>query len=312
MYDVVVIGGGAAGLGGAVALARSRRSVLVVDAGEPRNAPAEGVHNYLGREGMNPLELVALGREELAGYGGEVRQARVTDALAVAGGFEVTLENGDQVEARRLLVATGLRDELPAVEGLAERWGKDVIHCPYCHGYEHRDQAIGVLASNPMVMHQALMFRQLSDDVVVFQHTVSALGGEALEQCAALGIRVVEGEVAGLQIEDAGVAGVRLVSGEVVPRQVVVVAPRFTARTEGLKGLGLEVVEQEVGGVVLGSSVKADPNGLTATPGVWVAGNVASMSAQVMVSAGQGLMAGAQINFDLIQEDVRHAVAAAR
>ncbi len=309
MYDVVVIGGGAAGLGGAVALARSRRSVLVVDAGELRNAPADGVHNYLGREGLNPLELVAIGREELAGYGGEVLQARVTDALAVGNGFEVTLENGDRVDARRLLVATGLRDELPAVEGLAERWGKDVIHCPYCHGYEHRDQAIGVLASNPMVMHQALMFRQLSDDVVVFQHTVPSLGDEALEQCAALGIRVVEGEVAGLEISvppaprGPGGAPSRcrrspVASGEVVPRQVVVVAPRFTARTEGLKGLGLEVVEQEVGGVVLGTSVKADPNGLTGDAGGLGGGERRSMSAQVMVSAGQGLMAGAQINFD--------------
>jgi thioredoxin reductase len=309
MHDVVVVGGGAAGLGGAVALARSRRSVLVVDSGEPRNAPAEGVHNYLGREGVDPLELVALGREELAGYGGEVLQGRVIDARVAESGFEVALENGDRVEARRLLVATGLRDELPAVEGLAERWGKDVIHCPYCHGYEHRDQAIGVLASSPMAMHQALMFRQLSDDVVVFQHAVPALGAEALQQCEALGIRVVEGEVAGVEIGDAGVTGVRLLSGEVVPRQVIVVAPRFTARTEGLKGLGLEVVEQEVEGFVLGSSVSADANGRTNVPGVWVAGNVASMSAQVMVSAGQGLMAGAQINFDLIQEDVRRAMA---
>jgi thioredoxin reductase (NADPH) len=160
-----------------------------------------------------------------------------------------------------------------------------------------------------MVMHQALMFRQLSDDVVVFQHTAPALSAEALQQCQALGIRVVGGEVVGVEIKDAGVAGVRLVSGEVVPRQVVVVAPRFTARTEGLKGLGLEVVEQEVEGFVLGTSVSADPNGRTTVPGVWVAGNVASMSAQVMVSAGQGLMAGAQINFDLIQEDVRRAMA---
>jgi thioredoxin reductase len=299
MYDVVVVGGGAAGLGGAVALARSRRSVLVVDSGEPRNAPADGVHNYLGREGMNPLELIAVGREELAGYGGEVLQARVIDVEPLEGGFGVTLENGDRVGARRLLIATGLRDELPAVDGLAERWGKDVIHCPYCHGYEHRDQAVGVLASSPMVMHQALMFRQLSDDVVVFQHTAPALSAEALQQCQALGIRVVGGEVAGVEIKDA----------EVVPRQVVVVAPRFTARTEGLKGLGLEVVEQEVEGFVLGTSVSADPNGRTTVPGVWVAGNVASMSAQVMVSAGQGLMAGAQINFDLIQEDVRRAMA---
>ena len=309
MYDVIVIGGGAAGLGGAVALARSRRSVLVVDAGEPRNAPASGVHNYLGREGMNPLELLALGREELAGYGGEVVFGRVMDASASSdGGFRVGLEDGSNFEARRLLIATGLRDELPAVDGLIERWGKDVIHCPYCHGYEHRDQAIGVLASNPMVMHQALMFRQLSDDVVVFQHTAPAIGADALSQLSALGVRVVDGEVTGVVSGEDGVAGVRLAGGEVIARQVLVVAPRFSARTEGLKGLGLEVAEQEAEGFVLGSSLVADPTGKTSVPGVWAAGNIVSMSAQVMVSAGQGLMAGAQINFDLIQEDTRQAV----
>jgi thioredoxin reductase (NADPH) len=170
-----------------------------------------------------------------------------------------------------------------------------------------------------MVMHQALLFRQLSPDVVIFQHTAPALSAEALAQCEALGIRVVEGEVAaiesvpqplgGREVPPAALTGVRLASGEVVARQVVVVAPRFIARTEGLKGLGLEVVEQEIEGLVVGSSVTADPTtGKTSVPGVWAAGNVASMSAQVVISAGQGLMAGSQINFDLILEDTRALV----
>ncbi|GLY31680.1 NAD(P)/FAD-dependent oxidoreductase [Kineosporia sp. NBRC 101731] len=311
-YDVVVIGGGAAGLSGAVTLARSLRSVLVVDAGDPRNAPAEAMHNYLGREGTSPLDLVADGRKELEGYGGEVVSGVVTGARPTDDGFVITLESGESVQARRLLLATGLRDELPAVEGLAARWGKDVIHCPYCHGYEHRGQAIGVLASTPMVMHQALMFRQLSDDVVVFTHTAPDLGADALEQLAALGVRVVEGEVAAVEMKDEGITGVRLVSGEVVAREVVVVAPRFNARVAGLEGLGLEITEMVVEGAVLGTSVQADPTGKTNVPGVWAAGNVASMAAQVVISAGAGLMAGSQINYDLILDDTRRAVEAAR
>src|SRR5689334_13038452 len=140
-YDVAVVGGGAAGLNGALMLARSRRSVAVIDAGEPRNAPAEGVHGLLGREGMPPAELLALGREEVRSYGGHVVTSRVTGAARKDDGFVLALDDGREVRARRLLVTTGLVDELPDVPGLRELWGSDVIHCPYCHGWEVRDKA---------------------------------------------------------------------------------------------------------------------------------------------------------------------------
>jgi len=154
-YDVVVVGGGAAGLGGALMLGRSRRSVLVVDAGEPRNAPASGVHGFLTRDGVSPAALLQVGREEVRGYGARVLDGRVASAESVDGGFTVTLEDGRRVGARRLLVTTGLVDELPDVPGVRERWGRDVLHCPYCHGWEVRDQPIGVLASGPMAVHRA-------------------------------------------------------------------------------------------------------------------------------------------------------------
>jgi thioredoxin reductase len=312
-YDVVIIGGGAAGLSGAVSLARSRRSVLVVDAGQPRNAPAEGVHNYLGREGTPPGELLAIGRAELAGYGGEVVSGVVTAARRDGdAGFCVTLDGGREVSARRLLIATGLVDELPDLPGVAERWGRDVLHCPYCHGWEVRDQAIGVLATGPTAVHQALLFRQLSKDVTFFRHTGPELPAEEAAQLAALGIRIVDGEVAGLEASDDRLTGVRLASGEVVPRAVIVVAPRFTARADVLAALGLPATEQEMHGHVVGSAVTADPTGATAVPGVWVAGNVSDLSAQVVVSAAAGMRAGAMINADLIAEDTRRAVTAAR
>ncbi|TFV75548.1 NAD(P)/FAD-dependent oxidoreductase [Blastococcus sp. CT_GayMR19] len=312
-YDVVIIGGGAAGLSGAVALARSRRSVLVVDAGQPRNARADGVHNYLGREGTPPGELLALGRAELAGYGGEVVSGVVTAARREDDGtFRVTLADGREVSARRLLVATGLVDELPDLPGVAERWGRDVLHCPYCHGWEVRDRAIGILATGPMSVHQALLFRQLSDDVTFFRHTGPELADEEADQLAALGIRTVDGEVAGLEVTDDRLTGVRLVAGEVVLRAAVVVAPRFTANADVLASLGLEATEQETRGHVVGSAVTADPTGATAVPGVWVAGNVSDMSAQVVVSAAAGMRAGAMINADLVMEDARNAVAAQR
>ena len=311
-YDVVVIGGGAAGLSGAVALARSRRSVLVVDAGEPRNAPADGVHNYLGREGAPPAELLASGRAELESYGGVVRRGRVDEVSRGDGPspFTVALEDGTAVRARRLLVATGLVDELPEVPGVAERWGRDVLHCPYCHGWEVRDQAIGILATGPMAVHQALLFRQLSADVVFFRHTGPDLAPEDAEQLDALGVRVVAGEVAAVEVDGDRVNGVRLVSGEVVPRAALVVAPRFRSNADVLAALGLSAEDQEMAGHVVGSAVAADPTGATAVPGVWVAGNVADMSAQVVVAAAAGLRAGAMINADLVAEDARAAVAA--
>lgn len=311
-YDVVVIGGGAAGLAGALALGRSRRTVLVVDSGEPRNAPAGHVHNYLTSEGMPPRDLLAAGRGEVAEYGVRFVSCLVT-AVAQRSDqhrFQVDLANGQSVRARRLLVATGLVDELPEIPGVAQRWGRDVLHCPYCHGWEVRDQAIGILATGPMAVHSALLFRQLSEDVILFRHTAPALAEEQAEQLAARGIAVVDGEVSALDIRDDRLAGVRLRSGEFIARQAMVVAPRFTARAAALAGVGLAPVDFVMAGHVLGSYLPADPTGATDVPGVWVAGNVTDPAGQVITSAAAGLKAGAMINADLVSEDTDRAVAA--
>jgi len=219
-YDVVVVGGGAAGLSGALALARSRRSVLVADAGDPRNAPAGHVHNFLTRDGTPPAEIYAAGRAEVARYGGQVTDARVTGLSRDGARFRAGI-GGRAVTARRLLIATGLRDELPGVPGLAARWGSDVVHCPYCHGWEVRDKRIGVLATGPMAMHQALLFHQLSPQVTMLAHTGPELTGEEREQLAALGIEVVEGEVARIEAGPDGLTGARLAGGRRVPLDVV-------------------------------------------------------------------------------------------
>ncbi|MEU4715064.1 FAD-dependent oxidoreductase [Micromonospora purpureochromogenes] len=316
IYDVVVVGGGAAGLSGALTLGRSRRSVLVIDGGAPRNAPAGHVHNYLTSEGVAPAELYATGRAEVAGYGVEVVDGTVTKAHPVEGHdrgrFEVELTDGEPVRARRLLVTTGLVDELPAIPGLAERWGRDVLHCPYCHGWEVRDQAVGVLATGPVTTHHALLFRQLTDDVVVFTHTGPPLTPEQAEQLAARGVRVVEGEVTGLEVTDDRLTGVRLRSGELVARQALVVGPRFAARADLLAGLGLTTSEFVVGGHVFGDHVAADASGATAVPGVWVAGNVTDPQATVIAAAAAGVKAGAALNADLIAEETDRAVTALR
>lgn len=308
-YDVVVIGGGAAGLSGALTLARARRKVVVIDAGAPRNAPAGGVHGLLAREGIRPAELLDRGRAEVRGYGGRVVTGEVRAVARADGGFAVTLGDGRTVLARRLLVATGLVDELPDVVGLRARWGRDVLHCPYCHGWEVRDRAIGVLASGPMSVHQALLFRQWSADVMYFSHTGPPRTEEQAEQLTARGIRVVDGEVASLEIVGDRLAGVRLGDGTVVSREALAVSSRMVARAGFLAALGLRPVEHPAG---VGEHVRSDATGRTDVPGVWVAGNVTDPAAQVGAAAAAGVFVAAQVNADLVAEDTRRAVAVHR
>jgi len=324
-FDVVIIGGGAAGLSAAVVLGRARRSVIVIDGGEPRNAPAAGVHSFLTRDGVSPAELIRLGQDEARSYGAEFLAGQAVDSQRSPAGFTVTLDNGRAVSARRLLVATGLVDELPDVAGLSERWGVDVLHCPYCHGWEVRDQAIGILGTGPLSVHQALLFRQWSSNVTLFLHGAMLDATGAIsekhgpteaewEQLAARGIKVVIGPVASLDVQDDALAGVRLTSGHLIPLQALVVAPTFTARTAFLAGLDLAPVAHPMG---VGTHLESDETGRvlsggSVVPGVWTAGNATNLMAQVVVSAAAGLGAATAINADLIMADVSAAVDAYR
>jgi thioredoxin reductase len=263
------------------------------------------VHNFLTRDGAPPAEIYAAGRAEVTRYGGQVCHARVTALGRDGGRFRVEF-GGRAAVARRLLVATGLRDELPGVPGLAARWGNDVVHCPYCHGWEVRDKRIGVLATGPMAMHQVLLFRQLSEHVTLLRHTGPVLTGEESGQLAALGVAVVEGAVEEIEAAGDRLTGARLAGGRRVPLDVVAVAPRYLARAELLAPLGLSPVEIRAGDDVIGTRIEADARGASAVPGVWVAGNLTDPQAQVVTSAAAGLAAGAAINLDLVTEDASH------
>ena len=303
-YDVVVLGGGAAGLNGALMLARSRRAVLVIDAGSPRNAPADGVHGLLGHDGIPPAELLARGRAEVRGYGGQVVTGEVVTAAREDDGFRLTLADGGSVRARRLLVATGLVDELPDVPGLRERWGRDVVHCPYCHGWEVRDRAIAVLGSGPNSVHQAMLFSQLSDDVVYVTHTHERPDDDQRRLLAARGVRVVEGTAARVLVESDELTGLELTDGTVVPAGAIAVATRMVARTGALEGLGLKAVPHPSG---IGEHIPVEMAGQTGIPGIWAAGNVTDLMAQVGASAAAGAQAGAHINAELITADAEAA-----
>jgi thioredoxin reductase (NADPH) len=309
LFDVAVIGGGPAGLSAGVALARALRSVVVIDAGEQRNLTAAGVHGFLSREGMSPQDLMSAGRDELARFGGTARRGFVVSARRQGGNFVLSLREGATLTARRLLIASGITDELPAIPGLAERWGRDVLYCPYCHGWEIRDQRIGVLAADSNSVPEALTFRQWSQDVTLFLNGALTLSPEEQEQLRARQVQVVSGAVLGLEVRDDKLAGVRLDNGRLLPLDALAVSPATVSKANMLQRLGLEPCGLDEGE---GSRLQADDSGLTSCPGVWAAGNATDVSAQVMTAAAAGLRAASAINADLVLADTRQAVAAAR
>jgi thioredoxin reductase/SAM-dependent methyltransferase len=301
--DVAVIGGSAAGLAAALQLGRQCRSVIVVDSGEPRNAPAAHMHSYLGHEGSPPSELASIGREEVRSYGGEVVQGRAVDVTRVdSGHFRVALVGGHGVIARRVLAATGLIDELPDIPGLAEHWGGDVIHCPFCHGYEVRDQRIVQIVTHSMGLHPAALFRQLSDRLTLVLHEGVGADHAELDALRAAGVEVVDARVERIVTGDGGhVSGVELVDGRRIDADAVAIGTRFRARVEPLVSLGLELEEHPSG---LGDVVVAGPAGETSVPGLYAAGNVTDPAQQVLQAAADGSWIGAMISFSLAAEDV--------
>lgn len=321
-YDVVVVGGSVAGLAAAVALARSLRSVLVVDAGEPRNAPAAGAHNVLGQEGVSPAELTARGRAEATAYGVTVVTGRATRATrpthpsgdgGPGGTFTVAVTTDDgatyDVAGRRLLLATGLLDELPDVPGLRERWGREVVHCPFCHGYEVRGGRLVVLGTSPMAVHQTLMFAALSDDVVLVRHGMPEPTQEDRSRLTALGVRLVDGPAVRLEpgTEDlhAPVAVV-LAGGERLPADAVPVQSRVAPAGDLLDQLGVELADHPS---VMARHVPTEPGGRTAVPGVFAAGSLSDPAAIVVASKASGVMTGGAVHLDLLLADADAAIA---
>jgi thioredoxin reductase len=211
----------------------------------------------------------------------------------------VLLEDRTRVTARRLLVTTGLRDELPDVPGLQERWARDVLHCPYCHGWEVRDQQLGILWNGPDSVRYAQTVRQWTHDAVLFA-PVDTITPADRGRLVARAIGLVEGDVSRIAVEQDRVRWVETADGRRVPRDVVFVPPRFVPNDDLLTRLGCAVDDQ--GWVVTG------PQGATSVPGVWVAGNVANPRAQVVTAAGEGSAAAIALNADLVEEDVRDAV----
>lgn len=301
-WDAVVIGGGVAGLSAAQMLGRSRRRTLVIDAGEPRNRFASHMHGVLGHDGADPMALLERGRAEASGYGIRIDVGAVRSISDEGDRLRVEREDGTVDAARAVVIASGIRDDLPEVPGLADEWGRTVLHCPYCHGWEVAGKRLAVLATTPMSVHQIQLVRQLSDDVTAFWAAAEPVADDTAARLAARGVRIVHSPVVRV---DRGENGLALVTGDGHTREVDAI---FTGGAPQLNigfadALGLARSEMP------GSPLAVDMTGATSHPRVFAAGNVIAPYANVPVSMGAGSMAGAGANARLTEEDFDLAVA---
>ncbi|WP_323960347.1 FAD-dependent oxidoreductase [Arthrobacter sp. JZ12] len=297
-YDVVIVGGGAAGLSAALLLGRARRRVAVVDAGRPRNERATHVHGYLTRDGVSPARLLDRAREEVAGYGVELIQGT---AEKVRADRSVILEDGRVLTARQVILASGLRDVLPDVEGADERWGRDFFQCPYCHGWELRDRVLAVLGTAGSSVQQALLVRQFSDNVTLFTHDMEDLDEDARSSLGALGVKVVAGRVEALVSGRDSLSSVRLDNGELHPCEALFYEPAAT--------VDASIVELADCSTSENGCLSTDEHGRTGVDGVWAVGNAADPAAQVIVAAGDAYRVAVAVNAELIVDDVARAKA---
>jgi thioredoxin reductase len=305
-WHTVIVGGGAAGLSAALILARARRRVLVLDGGEPRNRFAPHMHGVLGRDGSSPLDLVADGRREVRAADGVVETARVATITALEPGFELVTEGGESIRAARVIVATGLRDDLPRVPGLAEQWGRGVVACPYCDGYEAREKHIGVLPGSLAGLHKAQMLRSYSSRITVLGALVGGIPEEELRSLTARGISVDDRPVARVLSEGDRVTGVEFADGTVLPIDVLFVDPAMSPLDGLLRRLEVERMDTPAG-----PWTRTDATQQTSVPGLYAVGNVATPWALVPIAMAEGVAAAVAINAELVLEEVAAALAAA-
>lgn len=295
MYDVIIVGGGPAGLSAALVLGRCRRTVLVCDSGQPRNRHARGIHGYLTRDNISPFEFLSLGREQAAAYGVDFREVEVTDAVRHEGGFRVELASGGPLDCRMLLIATGVEDELPPLEGARELYGKSLWHCPYCDGWEARDMPLAVFGPGKKGFGLALALRTWTDDVVLCTHGPSTLDDDLRHRLERNGIGLREEPIARLEGHDGELQRIVFESGEALEREGMFFETGQRQRCPLAARLGCEFNDE--------GAVVTDTHSGTAIPGLFVCGDASEDVQFVVVAAAEGAKAAVKINAAFIREE---------
>ncbi|WP_413355071.1 NAD(P)/FAD-dependent oxidoreductase [Microbacterium sp. 1P06AB] len=296
LYDAVIVGGGTAGLSAAQMLGRARRRVLVIDAGAPRNRFAAHMHGVLGHDGRSPAELLRIGRTEAEAYDVEFLDTTVT-SIDDAGDHLAVTYDGGTLAARGAVLTTGVVDDLPDVPGLREQWGRGVIHCPYCHGFEVAGRRLGVLATSPASLHQIELVRQWSDDVTAFTAGLGEIDDTVAARLMARGIRLVDSAMIELRAEHDVVTTAITADGTAHPIDALFTAPTPRLHLNYAANLDLALSSEP------GEGLRVDMRGATSHPRVFAAGNVVAPFGNVPLSMGQGSMAGAGLNAALVMED---------
>jgi thioredoxin reductase len=286
-YDAIVVGGSFAGLSAAMQLARARKRILLVDAGKPRNRFSHASHGFLGQDGVAPLAIMREGTRQLAAYPGvSFLYEEALEASASDDGFAIHFADGSERHARRLVLATGVRDELPAVPGLQERWGNTVLHCPYCHGYEVADQSLGVLANHAMSAHQATIIPDWGPTTYFTQGRFEP-DAEQLAHMLARGVTIERTPVVALLGEAPGLDGVRLADGRTIAVHALFTAPLTHMSSPLAMQLGCAFEQGP-----LGPYIRVDERKQTSVPGVFAAGDAASPMYNATMASAAGVMAG--------------------
>ena len=287
-YDVIVVGGSFAGLSAALQLARARRSVLVLDSGQPRNRFAEFSHGLFGHDGQPPSALLAEARSQLLSYGTvSFTEGLATDAVRIAEGFAITVAGGTVHTAARLILATGVRDELAAIPGMQERWGVSVLHCFYCHGYEVAGRRLGVLATSERALQTAILLPDWSEHVTLFTNGVLSLSPEQMTELRMRGVSVEANPVVALLGDPPALLGLRLEDGRTIPVDAVFTSSRTRMASPLAEQLGCEFDEGPSGAFIRTGTDKQ-----TTVSGVYAAGDAARAGHNASWAVADGVTAG--------------------
>ncbi|HKO99168.1 MAG TPA: NAD(P)/FAD-dependent oxidoreductase [Pyrinomonadaceae bacterium] len=297
LYDVIIVGGGPAGLSAALVLGRCRRRVLVCDAGRPRNAASHALHGFITRDGIDPAEFLKIARGQVALYDTvELKRTEVSSAVRNKDSFDVTIANGEIVKARKLLLATGVVDELPNVDGLRELYGQSVFHCPYCDGWEVRDQPLAIYGNGESGSGLALELLLWSRDLVLCTDGPSTLTAEQAQRMGQHNIPVREEKIERLEGSNGQLSQIVFANGDKLPRHAMFFSTDQHPASDLAQKLGCQFTEQ---GCVATGDYEA-----TSVHGVYAAGDASRLVQFVIVAAAEGAQAAVAINKELIKEEL--------